>query len=305
MASLTSSIFIFIVKSLQFEHSVFPGLSAALEDPEEELAREEEFEGVVVEFQKRELPHCHTLLWIHESIHVSREEDIDMYVSAELPSEDVDPECYRIVSEFMMHGPCGLACSSALCMQNSPRCKKNFPKEYCQRTYIDKNGFVHYKRRNTDVTTTRQNIKLDNSYVVPYNKKLLTAFYAHINVEYYGWSMLIKYLFEYISKGTDHVVARISRNGTNMSTPGASTATYRPQVVVDEIKNFLDARYISPHEACWRIFEFDIHYREPAVQILSVHLMNMQRVVFREQDRLDSIIVDTHKKKTTCESQTE
>ncbi|GJS69608.1 hypothetical protein Tco_0702449 [Tanacetum coccineum] len=47
MASLASSIFIFIVKSLQFEHSVFPGLSAALEDPEEELAREEEFEGVV------------------------------------------------------------------------------------------------------------------------------------------------------------------------------------------------------------------------------------------------------------------
>ncbi|GKC46539.1 phox domain, multihem cytochrome [Tanacetum coccineum] len=47
MASLASSIFIFIVKSLQFEHSVFPGLSAALEDPEEELACEEEFEGVV------------------------------------------------------------------------------------------------------------------------------------------------------------------------------------------------------------------------------------------------------------------
>ncbi|GJT15509.1 DNA helicase [Tanacetum coccineum] len=252
-----------------------------------------------VEFQKRGLPHCHTLLWIHESVRVSREEDIDMYVSAELPSEDVDPECYNIVSEFMMHGPCGLACPSASCMHNSPRCKKNFPKEYCQRTYIDKNGFVHYKRRNTDVTTTRQNIKLDNSYVVPYNKKLLTTFYAHINVEYCGWSMLIKYLFKYISKGTDRVVARISRNGTNMSTPGASTATYRPQVVVDEIKNYLDARYISPHEACWRIFEFDIHHREPAVQILSVHLMNMQRVVFREQDKLDSIIVDTHKKKTT------
>ncbi|GJR94851.1 hypothetical protein Tco_0267025 [Tanacetum coccineum] len=47
MASLASSIFIFIVKSLQFEHSVFPGLSAALEDPEEELAREKEFEGIV------------------------------------------------------------------------------------------------------------------------------------------------------------------------------------------------------------------------------------------------------------------
>nr|GEU99212.1 DNA helicase [Tanacetum cinerariifolium] len=256
-------------------------------------------QSFTVEFQKRGLPHCHCLLWIHESVLVSREEDIDMYVSAKLPSEDVDPECYSIVSEFMMHGPCGLACPSASCMHNSPRCKKNFPKEYCQHTYIDKNGFVHYKRRNTDVTTTRQNIKLDNNYVVPYNKKLLTTFYARINVEYYGWSMLIKYLFKYISKGTDCVVARISTNGTNVSELRASTTTYRPQVVVDEIKNYLDARYISPHEACWRIFEFNIHYREPAVQILSVHLMNMQRVAFRDQDRLDSIVVDTHKKKTT------
>nr|GEU96551.1 disease resistance protein (TIR-NBS-LRR class) family [Tanacetum cinerariifolium] len=38
--------FIFIVKSLQFEHSAFPGFSAALESLEEELAREEEIEGV-------------------------------------------------------------------------------------------------------------------------------------------------------------------------------------------------------------------------------------------------------------------
>ncbi|GJU56878.1 hypothetical protein Tco_1234644 [Tanacetum coccineum] len=208
-----------------------------------------------------------------------------------------DPECYRIVSEFMMLGPCGLACPSASCIQNSARCKKNFPKEYCPRTFIDKSGFVHYKRRNTDVTTTWQNIKLDNSYVVPYNKKLLTTFYAHINVEYYGWSMFIKYLFKYISKGTDRVVARISMDRTNASATSASTSTSRPRVVVDEIRNFLDARNISPHEACWRIFEFDIHYREPAVQILYVHLMNMQHIVFRERDRLDSVVLDTHKKK--------
>ncbi|GJX68698.1 hypothetical protein Tco_0304425 [Tanacetum coccineum] len=46
MASIASSIFIFIVKSLQFEHSTFLGLSAALGSPEEELAREEEIKGV-------------------------------------------------------------------------------------------------------------------------------------------------------------------------------------------------------------------------------------------------------------------
>nr|GEY59278.1 hypothetical protein [Tanacetum cinerariifolium] len=66
-----------------------------------------------VEFQKRGLPHCHTLLWIDESVRVRRDEDIDNYVSAELPFQDIDPEGYRVVSELMMHGPCGLANPSA------------------------------------------------------------------------------------------------------------------------------------------------------------------------------------------------
>ncbi|GJX98975.1 DNA helicase, partial [Tanacetum coccineum] len=201
----------------------------------------------------------------------------NLFGSAELPAQHADPQGYRIVSELMMHGPCGLANPSAACTQNN-KCKKDFPKEYCNQTYVDKGGFVHYKRRDTGVTTTRQNVGLDNRYVVPYNKQLLLAFYAHINVEYCGWTMLIKYLFKYISKGTDRVVARISRNNPPSVDPSTAASTSQPQIVIDEIKNYLDARYVSPHEACWRIFEFEIHYREPAVQILAVHLQNMQRI---------------------------
>nr|GEU78418.1 DNA helicase [Tanacetum cinerariifolium] len=67
-----------------------------------------------VEFQKRGLPHCHTLLWIDESVRVRRDEDIDNYVSVELLFQDIDPEGYRVVSELMMHGPCGLANPSAV-----------------------------------------------------------------------------------------------------------------------------------------------------------------------------------------------
>ncbi|GJX49930.1 hypothetical protein Tco_0276775 [Tanacetum coccineum] len=56
---------------------------------------------------------------IHGNVRrVRKEEDIDVYVSAELPPEDIDPECYRVVSELMMHGPCGLANPSASCTQD-------------------------------------------------------------------------------------------------------------------------------------------------------------------------------------------
>ncbi|GKB17868.1 DNA helicase, partial [Tanacetum coccineum] len=48
-----------------------------------------------------------------EFVRPRRDEDINMYVSAELPAQHADPQGYKIVSELMMHGPCGLANPSA------------------------------------------------------------------------------------------------------------------------------------------------------------------------------------------------
>ncbi|GKD34061.1 DNA helicase [Tanacetum coccineum] len=103
-----------------------------------------------------------------------------------------------------------------------------------------------------------------------------------------------QYLFKYISKGTDRVVA-------NITTPigGTATTNITPNIHIDEIKNFVEARYIGPHEACWRILEFPIHYRDPAVQILAVHSENMQQIRFRSRERLQSIVDNPTKKKTT------
>ncbi|GKC56904.1 DNA helicase [Tanacetum coccineum] len=60
-----------------------------------------------VEFQKRGLPHCHTLIWVDADSRIQNQEDIDKYISAELPSKQTDPEGHRVVAEFMIHGPCG------------------------------------------------------------------------------------------------------------------------------------------------------------------------------------------------------
>ena len=125
-----------------------------------------------------------------------------------------------------------------------------------------------------------------------------------MHVECCGWTMLIKYLFKYISKGTDRITANIattnrSSNQFTTSNAQSSSAATTTTTVVDEIKNFVDARYIGPHEACWRILKFDIHSRDLAVQILAVHLENMQRVTFRNRQALQTVVDNPQSRKTT------
>ncbi|GJV25437.1 DNA helicase, partial [Tanacetum coccineum] len=246
-----------------------------------------------VEFQKRGLPHCHTLFWVDSASRIRIAEDADRFISAELPDPRIDPEGYNVVSELMVYGPCIAASVKAPCMKGD-KCSKKFPKKFNQKTFFDENGHVHYQRRDTSVSTTRNEFQLDNSYVVSYNRNLLLAFRTHINVEYCGWSMLIKYLFKYISKGTDRVFTRMSR-----PIGESSTVATPSRQVIDEIQNYVEGRFICSHEAYRRILKFDIHRREPTVHILAMHLEDMQRITFRDQDRLKSVIDLPRKKSTT------
>jgi len=59
---------------------------------------------------------------------------------------------------------------------------------------------------------------------------------------------------------------------------------------IDEIKQYLDCRYVSPCEACWNIFLFPIHGRNPAVERLFFHLPGEQVVYFKDDDVIDEIM---------------
>ncbi|GKC03333.1 hypothetical protein Tco_0994943 [Tanacetum coccineum] len=84
--------------------------------------------------------------------------------------------------------------------------------------------------------------------------------------------------------GPDRILAKVSR-----SIREASTSTTINNVQINEIQDYFDGRFICLFEACWRIYDFPIHSREPAVQILNVHLEDIQRVSFLERDRLDTL----------------
>jgi len=58
----------------------------------------------------------------------------------------------------------------------------------------------------------------------------------------------------------------------------------------DEIKLYLDSRYVSASEATWRLMRFKMHEETPNVVRLAVHLENEQAVIFNEEDNANTVI---------------
>ena len=155
---------------------------------------------------------------------------------------------------------------------------------YNSHTFFDDCGFPIYKRRKTGITVKKKGVELDNRYVVPYNRDLLIRFQCHTNLEICNSSRSLKYLFKYCLKGHDTATMCMRKKNTSKS----STAI--PIIVekrpVDEVKHYLDGRYVCASEASWRIFGFDIHSRSPSVERLPVHLPNDKYVSFKNSQNL-------------------
>jgi len=68
---------------------------------------------------------------------------------------------------------------------------------------------------------------------------------------------------------------------------------------IDEIKEYLDCRYICEQDAMWRLLGFDIHYHWPPVERLPVHVPLLNIVNMTKNAKLQNIIKDPKNSKTT------
>ncbi|KAI3725940.1 hypothetical protein L1987_65736 [Smallanthus sonchifolius] len=232
-----------------------------------------------VEFQRRGLSHAHICLFMHVDHKLHSVDHIDKYISAEIPDKNEDPHLYSLVSDFMMHGPCGNDNPKCPCMVDR-KCSKNFPKKFSSHTSTDSNGFPLYRRRDSGLFVEKSGVKLDNRSIVAYNKQLLKRYQAYINVEWCNQAGSIKYLFKYINKGPDRATVTVVEIDKEDDQEHGK----------DEIKEFYDCRYISACEASWRIFAYEVHYRNPSVIRLPFHLPGQQQVVYGADDDIDNVL---------------
>ncbi|XP_052620949.1 uncharacterized protein LOC111908283 [Lactuca sativa] len=232
-----------------------------------------------IEFQKRSLPHSHICLFMHSDNKLPTVEFIDPIISTEIPDQIEDPELYSLVNEFMIHGPCGAENINCPCMVDK-KFSKNFPKQFCDHSSVDGNGFPLYRRRNDGHFVEKSGVKLDNRNVVPYNKYLLKRYQACINVEWCNQGSSIKYLFKYINKGPDRATVGVVPTNNECENND----------VVDEIAEYYDCRYLSACEVSWRIFKYDVHCTYPSVVRLPFHLPNQQQIVYGEDDDIDEVL---------------
>ena len=69
--------------------------------------------------------------------------------------------------------------------------------------------------------------------------------------------------------------------------------------MINEIKQYRNARFVTPPEAVYRIFGFPMFGVYPSVLQLQLHLLDMQSVTYSDDDNLEEVVNHESSKKTT------
>lgn len=220
-----------------------------------------------IEFQKRGIPHAHIFIVLHPSNKYFAPEDIDKIISIEVPDSLKQKKLYNLVKNHMVHGPYGLENPKCSGIKDG-KCSKYYPKKFQDVTFVYQDGYPIYRMRDQGDTIEKNGVMVHRGHVVPHNPSLLMKYEAHINMEWCSQSNSIKCLFKYINKCSDRILAVIVPNNTGIDGN------------IDEIKQYLDCRYVSPNKACWRIFSYSIHGRKSIVERLFFFFTLNERIVY-------------------------
>ncbi len=142
---------------------------------------------------------------------------------------------------------------------------------------------------------------MDNQWIVPYNLHLATKYHVHINMEICSSISTVKYLYKYVYKGPDCAIAIVERRADTLGQESnvQAVVTNGEWQNHDEIKAYLERRYVSTSETSWRLFSFRMHDGTPSVTRLAVHEPRMHTFVYNDNASIFEIVNSEQNQKTT------
>ncbi|KAJ8911351.1 hypothetical protein NQ315_011644 [Exocentrus adspersus] len=214
----------------------------------------------VIEFQKRGLLHAHIVITFIADDRIRSTEQVDGIVSAVIRDQRTQPELYELVARFQIHRPCGS---------------------------LDPPAPQAEGARNSSQKSMHRIVYLALQQTIAPNTNGRTTYHTHINFEVVRSVESLRYLYKYVTKGHDCITIRQDEEGDEVAAAGA--AGQRERIVIDEVRNYLDYRYVSSMEATWRLLEFPLHGRSHAVIVLPVHLPGRQNITFGVEDDVEEL----------------
>jgi hypothetical protein len=244
-----------------------------------------------MEWQQRGLPHQHMLITLEDEHKLRTGDEVDTIIQAQFPDGDENPNLLMCVIDHHLHGPHKVGSDGIVksgCYKpdkktGKMRCRFNYPKDYNTTTTLDENGYPNYARPDNGRSAEKSGIVLDNRWVAPYNPYLLLRYNAHINVERVFDIRSIKYMYKYIYKGPDRAELEMQAE--------------EDSITHDEVKRFIDGRYVGAPEGCWHIFRKEVQKKSHTIIRLPIHLEGQQSILFSENATEEEIEEEIEKKK--------
>jgi hypothetical protein len=189
------------------------------------------------------------------------------YTNPETPEQAAEEEYRELVSKHMVH-KCAVA-PNACKKTESSACKRGCDTNVFQsETTFDSLGYPVYPRSEEA-----------DLMVVPHNRRLLLDWNGHANVESAANAKSVMYLYDYLYKGQRKVRVTISNNDTNQAAVSDDT----DEIEKDEVKLYLNARFLCAMDAVWRILGYHT-YPGPTSSVLTIKIKMQHQIDDLELD---------------------
>ncbi len=161
--------------------------------------------------------------------------DYDSIVLTKISDLTIHFLAYKIVINIMIYDLYGIMNPKTLYIKNGIY-QKHYPKFFQKSIQENDNKYSAYHRQdNGYFIETRNQIQLDNRWIMLYNLKLITKYNVYINVKICSSDLVVKYLYKYIYKGYNQAIIILFQSNQLVSFKAN---------LINKIKMYLNIRYI-------------------------------------------------------------